>query len=510
MPRLPKFRHPTGRRALVRHRDSGRPDLRVLFDSLQEHVRPVRAGAPVAGPADTGEADLVVDGDVATGFGLANVVRIAEAHGWEMDVTESAEGGARFEFYIVEWLELEAFDRRGHGSSTSGTHRGTSPTGSLYSRRADPPRMDDPYDTRLARCRDGLADAGADAAVLFPSPNCHYLAGFDEDPGERHLFLFVPREGDPVFVAPTMYDAQIRSESAVENVRTWDDGDDPLELVAAVADDLGVGDGHLLVDDRMWALFTQDLRETLPEAAWGLAGDVFETLRIRKDAAELDRLRAAGRLADEVSEAVRELGADAVGMTEADLAWEIERRLREAGGESLSFPVIAGSGPNGAMPHHTHGDREIRPGDPVVLDFGAFLDGYPGDQTRTVVFDGDPPAEFERVHETVLEAHHAGVAAVDPGVEARAVDRAAREVIEDAGYGDAFVHRTGHGVGLEVHEPPYVVDDNDLELEPGMVFSVEPGIYLEGQFGVRVEDLVVVTEDGCERLNDSPRGWRPL
>jgi Xaa-Pro aminopeptidase len=370
--------------------------------------------------------------------------------------------------------------------------------------------MTDPYHTRLERCRDGLADAGTDAAVLFPSPNLHYLAGFDEEPGERHLLLFVPREGDPVFVAPTMYGAQLRAESWVEDLRLWDDGDDPLDLVASVAEDLEISDGHLLVDDRMWARFTQDLRATLPDATWGLAGRVFEDLRIRKDEAEIDRLREAGRLADEVSEAVRELGADAVGMTEADLAQAIERRLREAGGDSLSFPVIAGAGPNGAMPHHTHGDREIRAGDPVVLDFGAYVDGYPGDQTRTVVFDGDPPAEFERVHETVLKAHHAGVAAVEPGVEAQAVDRAARELIEDAGYGDAFVHRTGHGVGLEVHEPPYIVDDDDRELEPGMVFSVEPGIYLDDEFGVRIEDLVVVTEDGCERLNDSPRGWRAL
>jgi len=370
--------------------------------------------------------------------------------------------------------------------------------------------MSDPHRVRLDRCRDELARVGADAAVLFPSPNLRYLTGFDETPGERHLLLFVPREGEPAFVAPTMYAGQLREEASLGELHTWDDGDDPTDLVAGVAADLGVADGHLLVDDRMWALFTEDLRAALPEATWGLAGEVFETLRMTKDDDEIDRLREAGALADEVSVAVRELGADAVGMTESELAWEIERRLREAGGEGLSFAVIAGSGPNGAMPHHTHGDREIRPGDPVVLDFGAYVDGYPGDQTRTVVFDGDPPADFETVHETVLEAHHAGIEAVEPGIEARAVDRAAREVITEAGYGEEFVHRTGHGVGLEVHEPPYIVDDNDLTLEPGMVFSVEPGIYLDGEFGVRIEDLVVVTEDGHERLNDSPRGWRAL
>jgi len=173
-----------------------------------------------------------------------------------------------------------------------------------------------------------------------------------------------------------------------------------------------------------------------------------------------------------------------------------------------SFETIVGSGPNGAKPHHGCGDREIRAGEPVVLDFGTRVDGYPSDQTRTLVFDGEPPAEYERVHETVRAAQAAAVEAVEPGVAAEAIDRAARDVIEDAGYGDAFFHRTGHGVGLDVHEEPYIVAGNDRELEPGMVFSVEPGIYLDGRFGCRIEDLVVVTEDGCERLNDTDRGWR--
>jgi Xaa-Pro aminopeptidase len=175
---------------------------------------------------------------------------------------------------------------------------------------------------------------------------------------------------------------------------------------------------------------------------------------------------------------------------------------------TLLVPARLVPGPNGAKPHHGCGDREIRAGEPVVLDFGTRVDGYPSDQTRTLVFDGEPPAEYERVHETVRAAQAAAVEAVEPGVAAEAIDRAARDVIEDAGYGDAFFHRTGHGVGLDVHEEPYIVAGNDRTLEPGMVFSVEPGIYLDGRFGCRIEDLVVVTEDGCERLNDTDRGWR--
>ncbi|MFD1645444.1 M24 family metallopeptidase [Haloarchaeobius litoreus] len=364
------------------------------------------------------------------------------------------------------------------------------------------------FERRTRDCQQRLRDGAGDLAVLFPSRNLFYATGFDEEPQERHLFLFVPSEGDPVFLVPDLYGSQVRAESWVEDVRTWSDGDDPVAAVEHVVADLAVpADGHVLVDDTMWALFTQDLEAALPDARFGLASAVFDDLRVRKDEAELDCLRRAGELADEVSVAVRNLGEDVVGWTESELAAEIESRLLSSG-DALAFDVIAGSGPNGAMPHHTHGDREIRRGDPVVLDFGAYVDGYPGDQTRTVVFAGEPPEGFEQVHDTVRDALEAGVAAVEPGITAESVDRAARAVIEDAGYGEAFVHRTGHGVGLDVHEPPYIVEGNETELEPGMVFSVEPGVYIEDEFGVRIEDLVVVTADGCERLNDSPRGWR--
>ncbi len=364
-------------------------------------------------------------------------------------------------------------------------------------------------ESRLERARDALAERDLEALICFPSSNLTYLSGFEDEPMERHLFLFVTPER-ALFVAPEMYDHQIREASPVEDVRTWSDDEDPTRLLEAVGDDLGIGEGRLLVDDRMWALFTQDLRATFPDATFGLASEVLEALRIRKDEAELEALREAARISDRVSEEIRAFGPAAIGMTEAELAAEIETRLEDAGGAGVSFETVVGGGPNGARPHHRHGDREIEPGDPVVLDFGTRYEGYPGDQTRTVVFDGEPCERFLDVHDAVLEAHHAGVEAVGPGVEAREVDRAARQVLEERGYGEGFIHRTGHGVGLDVHEPPYITSENDRELEPGMVFSVEPGVYLEGAFGVRIEDLVVVTDDGVERLNDSPRTWRPL
>ncbi|MEM4780045.1 MAG: Xaa-Pro peptidase family protein [Halalkalicoccus sp.] len=360
--------------------------------------------------------------------------------------------------------------------------------------------MDIDYENRTRACRRALSSG--ECLVCFPGPNLRYLTGVRDEPMERHLLLFVPRDGEPVFLAPAMYAGQL-ADTHVADVRLWDDGEDPREYLHRIL--ATIDPDRLLVGDRLWARFTQDLRAVI-DAEFGLASEVLADLRITKDDAELDAIRRASALADRVSEDVRDL--DFTGWTERDLAREIDSRLAEAGGEGPAFETIVAAGENGARPHHRHGERAIEEGDPVVLDFGTRLDGYPSDQTRTHVVSGEPPEGFEAVHEAVREAQQAAVEAVEPGVRAEEVDRAAREVIERAGYGEAFTHRTGHGVGIEVHEPPYIVDGNSRALEEGMVFSVEPGIYLEGEFGVRIEDLVVVTETGCERLNDSPRGWR--
>ncbi|GAB3036343.1 M24 family metallopeptidase [Natronobiforma cellulositropha] len=397
--------------------------------------------------------------------------------------------------------------------------------------------MSAPFADRVRACKRHLERRDADAVVLFPSPNTTYLTGFDETPSERVLFGLVSRTADPTIVAPELY-AGALEESWVDDVRLWGDATDPWELVDTALTDHGVrrqeppaersrpapggeaGDrarrreATLLVDDTMWAAFTEPLRALRPNATVELASSVVGALRARKDASECEALRRAGAIADRIAVEVRERGSTVVGTSERDLAREIDRLLEEAGGTAPAFETIVASGPNGARPHHRPGDRRIEAGEPVVLDFGAFVPAtydvgvgyYPGDQTRTIVFDGEPSAKARRVHEVVRRAQQAAVDIVEPGVTAGEVDHAARTVIDEAGYGDAFVHRTGHGVGLEVHEPPYIVAGNDRELEAGMVFSVEPGIYLEGEFGVRLEDLVLVTDDGCERINESPRG----
>lgn len=368
----------------------------------------------------------------------------------------------------------------------------------------------DAVQTRLRGPDD--SDGEADALVLFPGRNVQYLTDWDERPGERHLLLFVPADGDPLALVPALYETELRTRTPIERLRVWTDDEEPSDHVAAVCGRLDLDGGRILVDDAMDARFTQDLRAAMPASTFGLASEVLGPMRLTKDDVEIAAMRRSAAAADAVVRELREFGDDAVGMTEAELADWIADRLSAHGGTGVSFEVIVGSGPNGAMPHHTHGDREIRAGEPVVLDFGTRVEGYPSDQTRTLVFGAEAgdelPAEFRAVHRTVREAQDAAVEAVEPGVACEAVDAAARSVIEDAGYGDAFVHRTGHGVGLAVHERPSLVEGNERELEPGTVFSVEPGVYLPEEYGVRVEDLVVVTETGCVRLNRTDRGWR--
>ena len=368
--------------------------------------------------------------------------------------------------------------------------------------------MRPPFDRRTRAAQTALRERGAAALALTPGANTAYLVDYAADAGERHAFLFVPASGDPILVVPELDGSRARDGAAVADVRTWGDGDDPLVVVEAALDDCGITGGEVLLDPEMAARFVIDLQELRPDCEFALADAALGPLRARKDDAEIDALRRAGRAADRAMRDVRTWGAEAVGCTERDLARRIAERLDAHGGTGTAFPTIVASGPNAANPHHEPGERVIEAGDPVTLDFGTCVDGYPSDQTRTVVFDGAPPDGYAAAHEAVVDAQRAAVDAVEPGVPASEIDAAAREAIEAAGYGDAFVHRTGHGVGLNVHEAPEIVAGNTTPLEAGMVFSVEPGIYVEGAWGVRVEDLVVVTDDGCERLNDTPRGWQ--
>lgn len=359
------------------------------------------------------------------------------------------------------------------------------------------------YRDRIAQAQAHMSQEGISLMALFPSSNMFYLSGFVDEPGERLLVLLVPQDDEPLFVAPTMYRDQIVQRSPFHDIRAWDDHDDPLQLLGRTVAELGLGKNpQILMDDEMWATFVLMIEAALPGASFSLASQVMVPLRIHKSADEVRWMEEAGVIADGAFEEV--IQTKFIGKTELEIASELEKAMKAHGGEKTAFEILVASGPYSALPHYRAGQRRIELGDIVILDYGCRINGYCSDITRTVVC-GEPTVEILKVYEVVQSAQEAGVNTVKPGVQAQEVDRATRKVIANAGYGERFLHRTGHGVGLNVHEAPYIVEGNSLSLGAGMAFSVEPGIYLADQFGVRVEDLVVVTEAGVKWLNNCTR-----
>jgi Xaa-Pro aminopeptidase len=325
-----------------------------------------------------------------------------------------------------------------------------------------------------------------------------YLVGHDPPPLERLTLLLIASGRDPVLVVPELERPAAEQAPGIDGVElvTWRDGHDPYELVARI-----LRAGRYAISDGTWALHLLALEHATADCLFVAAGRVLPLLRAVKDEDEIARLRSAAEGADAAF--ARIVSLPFAGRREVDVAADLDRLLREHGHERVDFTIVA-SGPNGASPHHGADERVVVPGDAVVLDFGGVAKGYCSDITRTV-FVGEPGEEELRVYEVVASAQQAAFQAVRPGVLCQDVDRAARAVITNAGYGERFIHRTGHGIGLEIHEPPYIVEGNETPLEPGMTFSDEPGVYLAGRFGVRIEDQVVVTRDGAERLNQASR-----
>ncbi|MEV7037817.1 Xaa-Pro peptidase family protein [Amycolatopsis sp. NPDC051061] len=354
---------------------------------------------------------------------------------------------------------------------------------------------------RLDRARSAAAAADTDALLIAPGSDLRYLIGQAGGSFERLTTLVVPADGTPALVVPKLeapgYADVPTGELGVE-LLTWVDGDDPYKLVA---DRLGKP-GRVAVSDFTPALHVLALRAALREAEQTLAGPVVRELRMRKDAAEIASLRDAGAAIDRVHARVHEWLRP--GRTEAEVGADIAAAIVEEGHVQADF-VIVGSGPNGASPHHDVSDRVIERGDVVVVDIGGPLPaGYNSDSTRTYAVGEPRDADVAETYAVLQRAQAAAVAAVKPGVTAEAVDAAARDVIAEAGFGEYFIHRTGHGIGLDVHEEPYIIAGNALPLEPGMAFSVEPGIYQPGRWGARIEDIVIVTEDGVESVNNQP------
>ena len=359
--------------------------------------------------------------------------------------------------------------------------------------------MTDRHLERIGRAVEEGTGRDLDALVLSPSPDLAYLTGYDPILFERPTLLVLRPGSEPALLVPELERPLAAASPVGEQLRlvAWADGSDPYEAAASLLE----GAERIALADRMWAVHVLELQRRLPGAAFSSTGPILAELRSVKDADELDALRRAGRAADQTFEQI--LSAPFAGRTEGAVSADLADLLVRNGHDRADFTIVA-SGPNAASPHHEPGERTIDPGDAVVMDFGGELAGYFSDTTRTVVVERAPD-DFEEAYEVVREAQEAAVASVAPGVEAQDVDRVARSVVEAAGFGERFIHRTGHGIGLEEHENPYIVRGNRQELQPGMCFSIEPGIYLEGEFGVRIEDIVTVTPDGAERLNRAPR-----
>ena len=360
-------------------------------------------------------------------------------------------------------------------------------------------------DRRVRRAQDALRATGVDALLVGPSADLRYLVGYHALPLERLTLLIVPARDEAVLVVPVLEAPRAHDSGAGELARivTWEETDDPIAVVRDHLDDLGATTGTLAVQDRLWSSFTLSLQAALPAASWVPGGTVMRDLRVVKTADELQALRDVGAAIDAVHARVPDLLRP--GRTETEVGRDIAELIL-GDHDEVNFVIVA-SGPNGASPHHETGDRVLQAGDPVVVDIGGTRRGYCSDVTRDYVVAHAPEGYLE-MHAVLEAAQQAAVEAVRPGVRAEAVDAAAREVIAAAGFGEFFVHRTGHGIGIEEHEEPYIVAGNDEPLAAGMAFSIEPGIYLPGRYGARIEDIVVVTDDGVERVNHRPRHAR--
>ena len=359
------------------------------------------------------------------------------------------------------------------------------------------------FAARMERAAARAAEAGLTGLLVTPGPDLLYLTGYAPIAiTERITLLAIHPARPPAMIVPILErpDAEAAPGGPALSLVDWKDGDDPYRATSTLLD----SQGRYAVSDSAWAMHLLGLQAALPEASYASMTQAVPMLRAVKGSDELERLAAAGAAADAALEEIVQVRF--AGRRESEVGTDLADLLRKHGHSQVDFTVV-GSGPNGANPHHEMGERTIQEGDMVVLDFGGLKDGYGSDTTRTVHV-GDPTDEEREVFEIVRRAQQAGFEAVRPGVACQDIDRAARKVIADAGYGEYFIHRVGHGIGMTTHEPPYMIEGETHAIEPGMCFSIEPGIYLPGRFGVRIEDIVAATEDGGRRLNNTSREMR--
>ncbi len=357
---------------------------------------------------------------------------------------------------------------------------------------------------RLEALQQQIGANGMDGIALVPGPNLLYFSNIHAHLSERPIVLFIPGEGEPAIIIPTLEAMKAEAaELSTERIFAWHDEAWFEGAFEAAAAQLNLGAWKMGVEAlHMRVLESQQLMKSAPGLEITAADDLFSSLRGIKDEVEIEKVERAVAAAEAAMGAL--LPLIRVGMSEKELASMLTQNLLDAGADAVAFGPIVASGPNSAIPHAVPTDRAIREGEFLLFDWGALVDGYPSDITRTYAV-GDVDKELVAIYEAVRRANAAGKAAVRPGVPAQEVDRAARRVIEEAGYGELFIHRTGHGLGLDVHEEPSLVEGNLSELQAGNIFTVEPGIYVPGRGGVRIEDDVLVTAEGYRSLTSMPR-----
>jgi Xaa-Pro aminopeptidase len=351
------------------------------------------------------------------------------------------------------------------------------------------------FEERLARVQQAMAARDVDVVMLSVGHDLPYLTGYHAMPLERLTMLVVPREGIATLVIPRLEEPRVAPHPTVFATAPWNETDDPVALTAKLAK----SSRRVAIGDQLWARFLVELLPHMPNVDWIRAVDVVGPLRRVKTAAEIAALQRAGAAADRVATQLHAGAIPLIGRTEAQVSADISQRLLDEGHDVVNFAIVA-AGDNAASPHHHPGERVIRGGEIVLCDFGGTMADYCSDITRCVYL-GEPSAEVRDAYAVLKEAQAASVASAVVGATCESVDAAARDIITAAGYGEYFVHRTGHGIGMEAHEDPYIVSGNTERLEAGHAFSIEPGIYIPGRFGMRLEDIVVATIDGPLPMN---------
>lgn len=354
------------------------------------------------------------------------------------------------------------------------------------------------FQDRCKRVQGEMNRQGIDYLFVGPSTDLVYLLGYVARQSERLTLFVLPREGKPRLVMPSFELPRVEKIATFFEPVSWTEIQNPVELLTSLLPHRGRG-AHIAVGGQLYTYFLLRIQQAMPDATYLPGALVIDPVRMRKTPGEIEILRAAGAAADRVFLSLMEMPL--LGLTEKEVLALIHRLLVEKGHDSVGGGIAA-SGPNGASPHHHSTDRKLAIGDAVVIDYGGNLKEYKSDMTRTFHL-GAPTEEFRRVYDIVNEANQKTFEAVRPGVLCEEIDAVARNYITAAGYGPQFLHRLGHGIGLDGHEPPYMVAGDKTALDVGMTFSIEPGIYLAGKFGVRIEDIAVVTENGAERLNTS-------